>query len=193
MRRHLAPLLPYMAGRVTLLDLGTGDGAVLGRLADWVRSRGLAVAAVGVDAHPEVLAVAGRRAREADANAVRLVRADGLRLPFADDSVDLAITILTLHHFDAAHAAAFVAEMARVARRAVLVSDLERTRLNHLGARALAATLWRGNPITAHDGPLSVLRAFTVAELAAVGREAGLRRVRVRRHQPFRLVLEGRP
>jgi hypothetical protein len=80
-----------------------------------------------------------------------------------------------------------------VARRAVLVSDLERTRLNHLGARVLAATLWRGNPITAHDAPLSVLRAFTAAELAAVGREAGLRRVRVRRHQPFRLVLEGRP
>jgi hypothetical protein len=82
--------------------------------------------------------------------------------------------------------------MARVSRDLVLVSDLERSLPNYLGARLLALTLWRANRITRHDGPLSVLRSFTAGELERVGREGGLRDVRVRRYAPWRLVLEGR-
>jgi hypothetical protein len=121
------------------------------------------------------------------------VRADGLVLPLADDGVDIALCTLTLHHFADDAAVALVTEMARVSRLAVLVSDLERTRAHYLGARVLAATVWRGDPITSHDGPLSVLRSFTADELAAIGARAGLGRPHVRRHLPFRLMLEGRP
>jgi hypothetical protein len=35
-------------------------------------------------------------------------------------------------------------------------------------------TLWRGNPLTRHDGPLSVLRAFTPSELQQLAAKAGL-------------------
>jgi SAM-dependent methyltransferase len=122
-----------------------------------------------------------------------VVLGDALRLPFADGSFDLTLCTLTLHHFPDDDAVRLVSEMARVARAAVLVSDLERTRLNYLGARALAATVWRGNRLTRHDGPLSVRRSFTAAELEDVGRRAGLSNVRVRRHIPWRVVLEGTP
>ncbi len=83
--------------------------------------------------------------------------------------------------------------MARVCRGVVLVNDLERHRLHYLGARALAATVWRHCPVTRYDGPLSVLRSFTRAELEVLGRRAGLLDLRVRRHFPFRLVLEAHP
>jgi hypothetical protein len=105
--------------------------------------------------------------------------------------VDVTICTLTLHHFPEDEAVLLLREMKRVARDRVLVSDLERSRLNHLGARVLAHTLWRTNRLTRHDGPLSVLRSFTAPELLALGRRAGLRGPVVRRYMPWRLVLEG--
>jgi hypothetical protein len=39
------------------------------------------------------------------------------------------------------------------------------------------------------DGPLSVLRAYTVSEVRALAEAAGLRDVRLTRHPLFRLAL----
>lgn len=192
--RALRPHLDRLVGEarpLRVLDVGTGDGQVFRRVAARLERGGGVVLAVGLDAHPEILAAARRRGGHDDA--VTLVRGDGLRLPFADGSFDLVVSTLTLHHFDAARAVAAVREMARVARSRVLVCDLERSRLHHLGARLLAGTVWRRNPITRHDGPTSVLRSFTASELETVGRQAGLGSVEVERRAFFRLVLVGTP
>ena len=61
--------------------------------------------------------------------------------------------------------------------------------MNYIGARLLSWTWWRANPLTRHDGPLSVLRAFTAPELLAIARSAGLHGVRVERRWFFRLLL----
>lgn len=192
LRRHLTDVAAPAREPLRVLDVGTGDGSVLRRLARWLAARrGSDVVAVGAELHPEVLAVAvGERD---GAGIVRLVRADVRALPFADDAFDVVVSTLTLHHFAADEAVRVLREMARVARGRVLVGDLERSRLHHLGARLLAATVWRRDPITRHDGPLSVLRSFTAPELEELGRQAGLRRLRVRRHVPFRLVLDAHP
>ncbi len=196
MRRCLGALVPSVPARLTLLDVGTGDGHVASRQAAWLERRGHSVRVIGVDLHAEVVARARARLQHLQRPGRPgpwLVRADGLRLPLRDASVDVAVATLTLHHFRAPEAVARVAEMRRVARVGVLVSDLERSRLHYLGARLLAATVWRQNPITSHDGPLSVLRSFTPDELETIGYGAGLRHVRVTRHPVYRLVLEGRP
>ena len=183
LRRHLAPSV--RRGRaLRVLDVGTGNGDTLGALGTWARARGVAWHGMGVELSPQ-------SARIARCRVDAVVRGDALRLPFADGSFDVTLCTLTLHHFTDADAAALVREMARVSRDLVLVNDLERSTPNYWGARALAATLWRGNRITRNDGPLSVLRSFTLEELLEVGRRAGLRGVRVRRHFPWRIVLEG--
>jgi SAM-dependent methyltransferase len=185
LRRHLAPWLRKLP-TARVLDVGTGNGVTLREVTTWARRRQRSWSGVGVDVGHQTAALA----RAAGSS---VVLGDALRLPFADRSFDLALCTLTLHHFTDDDAVALVREMARVARCAVLVNDLERTRLNYLGARALAATVWRGNRLTRHDGPLSVRRSFTAAELGDVGRRAGLTDARVRRHFPWRVVLEGRP
>jgi hypothetical protein len=43
--------------------------------------------------------------------------------------------------------------------------------------------------VTRHDGPLSVRRAFTPAELDDLARAAGLPGARVHAHVPFRVSL----
>ncbi len=188
LRAHLRPLLDEAEGEpVTLLDVGTGDGGTLAELLAWARARGGRCRGVGLDRGRAAARIAGRRPGAAT------VRGDARALPLADGAVDVALCTLTLHHFDEAEATAILAEMRRVARRLVLVSDLERHRLAWLSARALAATVWRTNRLTRHDGPLSVRRAFTPDELRALGEAAGLRSPVVRRWFPWRLVLEGRP
>ncbi len=184
LRRHLAPLV-RVGSRLSVLDVGTGNGQTLGELASWARRRGSTWRGVGIDSSPQC-------ARLARGDGTPVVRGDALRLPFAARSFDAVLCTLTLHHFPDEEAVSLVREMARVSRHLVLVNDLERVSANYWGARLLAATLWRGNHITRNDGPLSVLRSFTAPELLEVGRRAGLRAARVRRHFPWRIVLEGR-
>jgi SAM-dependent methyltransferase len=145
---------------------------------------------VGCDLHAQTVAFAREWSRGFPE--IRVVRADALALPFADGAFDVALLSLTLHHFDDAAQNVALRELARVARRGIVVNELERSWPNYLGARALAATLWRANHLTRHDGPLSVLRGFTADELHARARSAGLASARVDRRFFYRLVLSAR-
>jgi ubiquinone/menaquinone biosynthesis C-methylase UbiE len=145
-----------------------------------------------VDLHPRALQVA-RLEAGSDQGSFGLVQADARALPFASGSFDLSTATLTLHHFDDADCVTVLFEMARVSRFGVIVSDLERHPIHYVGARLLAETWWRGDPVTRHDAPVSVLRSFTPKELGTLARRVPLGSPRIRRHFPFRLVLEGRP
>jgi ubiquinone/menaquinone biosynthesis C-methylase UbiE len=188
--RHLPWALPRRAeGRTArVLDVGTGSGDLPAAIVRWAEARGVPVVVAAVDLHPATLRVAGNRLAALDS--VSLARADGLRLPFVDGAFDLAVTSMTLHHMDGDGLTGLLGELGRVARGGrVLVGELERSIPNYLGARLLAATLWRSNPVTRHDGPLSVLRSFTARELVELAESAGLKAATVHRHPFYRLVL----
>lgn len=190
-RAFRAHLHPYRRQGVPLrvLDVGTGTGAVPLRLQAWAAGGGARWSLVGVDRHPSLHTLGAPRR----GTTLPLVRGDALALPFRPGTFDVVLCTLTLHHFGDDDAVRLLAEMGRVAARAVLVNDLERTALNYLAARALSMTLWRRNRLTRHDGPVSVRRSFTLDELSALGHAAGLRRVSVHRHFPWRLVLRAEP
>jgi len=142
---------------------------------------------IATDAHVGTLALAREHAgRDAD---VRVEHADALALPYADREFDFALCSTALHHFADEDAVQVLRELDRVARLGVVVNDLRRSRPALLGARLLAATVWRTHPVTRHDGPLSVRRSFTPRELLDLGRRAGMREAQVHAHQPFRLAL----
>lgn len=184
--RHLAPRLA--TGRTTyVLDAGTGSADVPRALVRWARRHGRPIHVVAADLHPQIVEIARRRT--ADDPEITVKRADVRRLPFRDGAFDLALLSLTLHHFDDADQLCALRELRRVARRAVLVNELERNWPNYLGARFLAATVWRRDRITRHDGPLSVLRAFTPDELLDRARRAGLPTPSVHRGFFCRLML----
>ena len=184
--REVRSLLPAGASSATLLDVATGSADVPRTLTRRAAARGVELRAVGSDMSAAVLAEA-RRARGA---AVALVRHDATAIPFADASVDIATLCLAAHHLDPPQLRAALAELWRVARRGVVVSDVERGALAYVAARLLALLL--RNRLTAHDAPVSVLRAYTAPELRMLARRAGLRGVRVRRRFPFRVTLVAR-
>jgi ubiquinone/menaquinone biosynthesis C-methylase UbiE len=187
--RHLPWALP--PGRSRVLDVGTGAADLPTAVAAWARAEGRPVHITAVDPHHATLDVARRRTGHIPD--IRLARADGLQLPFATGSFHLGLLSMTLHHMTASALVDILAELGRAARGGhVLVCELERSLPNYLGARLLSSTVWRGNPITRHDGPLSVLRSFTAHELLELGRRAGLRDPRVHRHPFYRLVLRAK-
>jgi SAM-dependent methyltransferase len=180
----LAPLLRRLDGRngrVRLLDLGAGSGAMARELCRRARGRGADVRVVALDSHP----VTCRLARDAAGRSgqVLVVRADATRLPFADGAFDLAHASLVLHHLGEPEAA--LREMRRVSREGFVVSDLERSRLAH-GAVWLASRLLARSPLVRADGPLSVRRGFRRADLERWRGAAGLERLAFRRRAPFR-------
>ncbi|HEX7118788.1 MAG TPA: methyltransferase domain-containing protein [Longimicrobiales bacterium] len=188
--RRLAPLLPA-DHPTTILDAGTGSGDLPRAIVRWARRHRRDVRITATDLHPQTLEIARRKS--ANDPEIIFERADVLALPYPDRSFDIALLSLTLHHLDGSDLVTALRELGRVARRAVLVGELERSRPAYLGARILAATVWRRNRLTRHDGPISVLRAFTPDELERLAREAGLDAPRVYRHPLFRLVLVAAP
>jgi ubiquinone/menaquinone biosynthesis C-methylase UbiE len=149
------------------------------------------VTVFAVDRQRQIARIARDRTRSEPA--IRVAVGDGFRLPFPSRSFDAVVSSMTLHHVEDDETAAFVSELGRVARHIVIVNDLERHRINYAGAKVLAHTVWRSDPYTRHDGPLSVRRSFTKWELLSIGRRAGLEDARVHRHFPYRLALVGRP
>jgi len=157
----------------TLLDIGTGLADLPWRAREIARRRGLDLRTIGVDGAFTLLHSARHRVTHA-------VCGDALALPFADGSVDLVLCSQLLHHFDHDQAVTLIAELDRVARLRVVISDLRRSWLAAAGF-SLAAVALRFHPITRHDGRISVLRGFTEGELggmvvAATGRQPAIRR-----------------
>jgi SAM-dependent methyltransferase len=171
------------AGARTVLDVGTGEGDLPRAVKHWAGRRGYPVRLTLLDVHPQIACLAAER------TGLDTVVADGARLPFRDGSFDVVLLSMTLHHAEGPAQARLLEEMRRVSRRHLLVGELHRAWPNYLGARLLAATIWRRNALTRHDGPLSVLRGFTPGELRRIASDAGLAGARVHRHPFYRLVL----
>lgn len=156
---------------LTLLDIGSGTGQVAAWLGKQMRAK-----VVTLDRRVTHMGSHGQR-----------VSADALRLPFLASSFDLVTCNLFFHHFHGDAAPALLAEMARVARRAVLINDLERGWIPWLAIQTLGVRFSR---ITRNDGPASVRQAYTKAELLALARQTAPQlQARCYRFFPYRLGL----
>lgn len=171
----------------TILDAGTGAADMPAAVLDHLRKRGVRASCVAVDRSERVLVLAAERLRAR--HDIELRRADVLALPFADASFDLATFNLALHHFEPDDATRALRELARVAHT-VIVNDLRRSRIAWLFAATILRAAVR-SPLTKHDGPVSVLRAYTPGEARELAERAGWRRIAVRRHLGYRMTIVG--
>lgn len=163
--------------RWLVADVGGGRGDFAGRLIRRARRRGRRIHVVVVDRDPDLLAIAARMA----APDLSLVRADATALPFRESSVDVVTMSLTLHHLEPDAAVAGLRQMHAVSRVAIVVNDLLRTRLS-LAMVWLATRLLGCHPVSRHDGPLSVRRAYSADEIVTLTEKAGLPTPRIERH-----------
>ena len=184
--RALGPLVQRGVA-TSILDIGTGSADIPLVIDRWAQRCSLDVTIHATDVHPQMSAIAAQRV--ATTNRIVIETADALALPFRDRAFDVVLLSLTLHHFERDAQLRALREAARVARRAIIVNELERNWPNLLGARFLALTRWRSNRLTRHDGPLSVLRAFRPLELTTLASAAGLPVASLQRGFFYRLTM----
>lgn len=133
-----------------------------------------------------------------DRNAVNLgtapdpkVLADAFSLPFRDGSFDFVLNSLFLHHFEDNAVVTLLREFGRVARKGVLISDLERHRIPYWFL-PVSRLYFKWHWMTVHDGMISVRAAFAPDELRNLATDAGLTAVQVQTHRPaFRISVVG--
>ncbi len=117
------------------------------------------------------------------------VAGDAFRLPFQPGSFDYVFCSLFLHHFEDMDVVRLLRGFGEVARKAVLVIDLERNPVPYYFI-AWSRPLLGWDPVTVHDGAISVEAAFHRKELEDLARQAGLRNPRARVYRPaFRIAL----
>jgi len=120
------------------------------------------------------------------------VIADAFQLPFAPRSFDLVFCSSFLHHFSNEQVIELLRNAYALARKALIVCDLERHVLPYL---FLPATkfLFGWKRLTLHDGPISVRASFRAPELKALSEKAGITGAELAVYRPaFRIAMIAR-
>jgi ubiquinone/menaquinone biosynthesis C-methylase UbiE len=156
---------------ITVLDVATGTADLPAVILAAARRENRAIRIVGLDFSAPILRLAREEIRGQPG--IRLVRGDAFHLPCADASFDYVICSLAFHHFGFEQCVAALHEMERVSRRGWLVNDLRRA-WSAWALIRMVSTVTRMNRLTRHDGPASVLRAYSLPEYHAMAQALGL-------------------
>lgn len=172
--------------RWTLLDVGTGLGDIPRAAAAAARRHDLTLTLVGIERIP----AAARLARDGGAD-LAVILGDGSALPLRPRSVDVVIASQVLHHLPRAMAVRWIGAFDRLARRAVVLADLRRSRVAMAGIWLAALPLGISRA-TRHDAVVSLQRGFTRREFDALLAAAGVP-ARARYRPGFRVVAAWAP
>ena len=165
--------------KLSLLDLGAGDGTIGRSLESWARRRGWDWRVVNVDANVAALGLHGGGLN---------VAGNVCALPFVDESFDVVIASQMTHHLADEEVVRHFGEAWRVARSLVCITDAHR----NVGALCFISMLMRVlgcSPEFRSDAALSVKRGWLVGEWRELARQAGLGDAKVHLHFGARIVL----
>ncbi len=174
---------------IRVLDVATGSADIPVAIATWARKHGRKIVVTAVDINP--IAVQEAASITQGYPEITVAVADGLSLPFKDESFDIVLFTKTLHHFSEDDDVRILKELDRVAAGGYIIMDLRRSWVAWVLITMLTRLFTR-NRLTRHDGPMSVLRSYTDTELGALAEKAGLSGHSVTREAFWLIAVSGR-
>ncbi len=169
----------------TILDVGTGSADIPQRLVEQGRKRGYDLKILALDLSERHLQIA--KEYVGGIREIELVQGDAFALPLENNSVDIVVSSLFLHHFRAPQIIQILNEWQRVARLGWVANDLIRHPFALVFFRATGPIFARSY-LTRYDGAASIRRAYTLAEMRAIV-QSEFPAARVREHFPYRLSI----
>jgi 2-polyprenyl-3-methyl-5-hydroxy-6-metoxy-1,4-benzoquinol methylase len=185
-RTRLRPYLAALGRPARVLDLGSGGGDLVVRLAGMAARDGLDVEWHGADPDPRAHEVAVRREHP---GAVAFRCADAAALVSAGETYDAVLSNHVLHHLGD-EIADYVSASQRLSQGLVLHSDIARGRLAY-GLYAVGVTPFAAGTFLRTDGLRSIRRSFTRPELQQLLDGLAPGQWRVQTPAPFRLLAVG--
>lgn len=152
----------YRAGLVPpdrpleIVDVGSGYGDMLRKIALWGQQRGINVRLTGVDLNPWSAKAAGAATEPGLPIVWRTTNIFDYR---PAEGIDLVISSLFTHHLDDASLTRFLAWMEATATLGWFINDLRRDELPYR-AFAVASRAMRMHRFVQNDGPISISRSF---------------------------------
>jgi SAM-dependent methyltransferase len=172
---------------ITVIDVGSGFGDMLRKIARWAARRRFKVDLIGVDRNPW----SARAAEEATPQGQpdRFITADVFDYQ-PPSRTDIVISSLFTHHLEETSIIRFISWMEANATIGWFVNDLHRHPIPYHLFRVLSRAL-RAHHFVQHDGPVSIARAFNAGDWQHVLKAAGvaLAEAKVVRRFPFRLCV----
>ena len=186
-RTMLRPHLAALGRPARVLDVGSGGGDVVVRLASAARADGLDVEWTGIDPDPRAHEVASART---GAPGVTFQCTDAATLVTEGATFDVVLSNHVLHHLGE-HLPGFAAESLALSRGLVLHSDIARSGAAY-ALYAIGITPFAPGTFLRTDGLRSIRRSYTANELAVVLDDMVPGAWDITTPVPFRLVASAR-
>lgn len=186
-RAILARLTPILrrCEPLRILDLATGGGDIPRAVVRQARALQCPISITAVDRQAATIRIAEKFSEGFPE--ISYVRADIIGFAPAKP-VDIVMCNLALHHLEESDVICILRQSRRMAGKAVLVTDLRRSRLAQIAIIGVTQLFYR-EPMTRHDARISAARAFSFAELHRLALAAGWWGFEHRRCPFFRQLL----
>ncbi len=148
--------------KVTIVDIGCGNGDMLRTLADYLEENEINCALIGIDANK----FAVNYARKLSIHYPNLTYRceDIFSKSFEKLEYDIVLCTLTLHHFKDEEILTLLKILKTNAKMGIVINDLERSSIAYRLFQALCF-IFRLNDMSREDGLVSILRGFKKREL----------------------------
>ena len=169
-----------------IVDLGCGSGDVLKYIAQWARKHQFLVKLTGVDKNSDAIQYLVNNCSEyPEINGVVSDYQDYLQ---TEPSIDIVHCSLFCHHLNNQELSELFLYLKSYARVGFVINDLQRSFIAYYSVWFLTRLL-NGTVLSKHDGPISVLRAFTREELYKLLHQAGLNDISIQWRWAFRYLV----
>lgn len=169
-----------------IVDLGCGSGDVLKYIARWARTKKFQVKLTGIDRNPDAIKYLNKNC--SGYPEITGVASDYKEFLETGTKIDIVHSALFCHHLNNRE----LLELFRYSKKYIsdgfVINDLQRSSIAYYSVWFLTRLL-RGSALSKHDGPVSVLSAFTRPELVNLMKAAGFEEISIQWRWAFRYLV----
>ena len=152
---------------ITIVDLGCGNGDILRDVAQFGRKNNYSFKLTGIDANLAAIEYAKELSK--DYSELNFKKIDVFSEDFKEQSFDIVLCTLFLHHFKNDELMPFLKTITEKAKIGIVVNDLHRHRLAYYLFKLIGFFI--KNEMVREDGLTSILRAFKKKDLENIAKE----------------------
>ncbi len=167
----------------TISDWGCGGADSIRKIASWANERNLHFNYVGIDAAENIIEYA--KLKCIHINNLHFICANVFDESIKENQFEIVTSTLFTHHFEDKDWVKLIKKMHFSSKKAVVINDLHRHWFAYYSIKFLTK-LFSKSSMVIHDGPLSVLRAFTRKELENLLDQAELKNYTIKWAWAFR-------